>query len=940
MVPVNLAPEHPVPATGITQEQPFINGVNGGSDTFRIPALITLNNGWLAAAIDARWKNCPDGFGIDTLFSVSKDNGKTWEYNFPNYFNDSLGGKVGAAAAFIDPLMIQGKDDTIYLLTDVFPGGKYIVTAEESTGYETVDDVERMVLYTSQRGQSATNYSYYVGDFGAVEASGYAFAPVIAKGDDKKVPVYYVDDHYRLYTSDKKPMYCKQLDSQNYVQQNVFYALADLHVRNATYLWLVTSNDNGQTWSAPSILNPQVRSKDKLVKFYGVGPGAGLTLEDGTIMLPCYTSGNNSDGFTQKSSFIYKNPGETTWKCSEESTPNGDWSSESALVQLDNTTVRHFYRDGHSVLRYTDHIWDESTKTWKVGSEPVELPDVIKTQNNQLSAIRYSKPVNGQTIIMVSTAATGSRARQNGKIYSFFLNSDKTMTLLSSCEITKPGVYYGYSSLTEEKNGSIGLLYETGKDILYLNLSLEKLIPGAIVDGKRNLEVPLFGTLEDAIKPLPTAEELKALDSSIVRAELKDDKVIYTGVSEGSTSFTSNGVVTTIHVKAIYPTIDLALNCNGTYTVSVGNNVTVTNSDSSVVSTTLTDKTVTGGQGTTGTNASYNGKSEALASSLYTFHKDGDLYQASGITADGTEVWLHPEGSRGFPHSTQKQSLQFTKNADGTFFVQSAAGRYLYFWRDGKNIFDGSSSAEGKMEAGCKFKLYRPIKDGESSSPELPGYIAVTEIVDGERYLLAADVNGSCYVARPSTNGKSAYDHVLKANPKADQITTTIGKTLTFEAKKSGTSNVLVNGTVYQVTVKHKLTHVDRVEPTVTKPGNVEYWHCEICGLNFADAAGTKVLNDVTIPATGSPLVPIEPSKPITPWTPLEPSKPVESNGDNSGNDSSNNTAPATPAPTAVPSGRVPTGDNAHLGLWLTVVALAGAGAFGITCLRKRKNDE
>ena len=43
----------------------------------------------MAAAIDARWDNCPDGYGIDTLFSISKDNGKTWEYTFPNFFNDS-----------------------------------------------------------------------------------------------------------------------------------------------------------------------------------------------------------------------------------------------------------------------------------------------------------------------------------------------------------------------------------------------------------------------------------------------------------------------------------------------------------------------------------------------------------------------------------------------------------------------------------------------------------------------------------------------------------------------------------------------------------------------------------------------------------------------------------------------------------------------------------
>ncbi len=225
------------------------------------------------------------------------------------------------------------------------------------------------------------------------------------------------------------------------------------------------------------------------------------------------------------------------------------------------------------------------------------------------------------------------------------------------------------------------------------------------------------------------------------------------------------------------------------------------------------------------------------------------------------------------------------------------------------------------------------IIEGETSSKELPGFVQTSEIKDGGKYLIVAKSQGAYYVMRPTTKGDK-YAHLLKADPKAEQIAATVANVLTFKAQKGGTANIMVDGTVYLVTAQHKLTHVDRVEPTATKPGNVEYWHCEICGLNFADAAGTKVLDSVIIPATGSPLVPIEPSNPDT--TP----KPDQPDSGNSGNDSSNNTAPATPAPTAVPSGRVPTGDNAHLGLWLTVVALAGAGAFGITYLRKRKNEE
>ena len=932
LVPVELAPDHPTPATGVTQDQPFINGENGGSDTFRIPALITLNDGSLAAAIDARWDNCPDGFGIDTLFTRSTDGGKTWHYNFPNYFNDSVdqywgGGKnQGSAAAFIDPVMIQGNDDTIYLLTDVFPGGKYIATTEESTGYETINGEERMVLYTSQRGQSAVNYAYYVGDFAPADANGKAFAPVIAKGDDTMTAVYYLDEHFNLYTGNKKPMYCQQLGTRTnprsgkYVQQNVFYSLAQLHVRNTTFLWLVTSNDNGQTWSAPTILNPQVRDKEKLVKFYGVGPGAGLTLEDGTIMLPCYTCGNRSDGFTQKASFVYKNPGENTWKRSDEATPDGDWSSESVLVQIDDTTVRHFYRDGHSNLRYTDHVWDEATKTWNVTSDPVDLPEVTKAINNQLSAIRYSKKVNGHDIIMVSTAATGSKARQNGKIYSFILNDDKSMTLLSTYQVNEPGVYYGYSSLTQKDDGSIGLIYEAGQDIKYISISLEQLIPGAIVDGKRNLDLPLYGSYEDSALPLPTAEELAALDPTVVRAELKEDKVIYIGVGEGTTSFTSNGVVTTLRVTPTYPTVNVDMTCHGEFSVPVGMNTTIVNSNPDVISAQLIPEEIIGGQGYTGTDASYTADPVALATALYTFHQNGELYQAVGTGANGEQIWFNPEGTRGIPFSVQAKDMHLTPNADGSFFIQSAAGRYMYFWRDGvKNIFDVSSSAAGKMEAGCKFLLYRPVNEGEDSSKELPGYVPVTEVKDGEQYLIVANVNNTYYVARPSNNGSSAFAHVLRADTNLDSVSTTISNTLTLKALTGGTASVLVDGTAYLVNAQHQLTRVDRVEATATTDGNILYWHCEICGQNFSDEAGTQPVDDVVIPA-GTALVPIDPSVPAE--------HPVQPDGNTP--DGGSNTKPAeNPA----------TGDSANLGIWLAVFVLAGAGV-GVTVYQKKRKHQ
>ena len=62
------------PENGTTKGQPFAPGT-GGSQNFRIPGIITLDDGTLIAACDARWNHAGDGAGLDTIVSVSKDNG-------------------------------------------------------------------------------------------------------------------------------------------------------------------------------------------------------------------------------------------------------------------------------------------------------------------------------------------------------------------------------------------------------------------------------------------------------------------------------------------------------------------------------------------------------------------------------------------------------------------------------------------------------------------------------------------------------------------------------------------------------------------------------------------------------------------------------------------------------------------------------------------------
>lgn len=61
-------------------------------------------------------------------------------------------------------------------------------------------------------------------------------------------------------------------------------------------------------------------------------------------------------------------------------------------------------------------------------------------------------------------------------------------------------------------------------------------------------------------------------------------------------------------------------------------------------------------------------------------------------------------------------------------------------------------------------------------------------------------------------------------------------------------------GEVYGAFGAHELIHHDAVAADCETSGSVEYWHCAVCGKDFADADGKQELESVTIAASGHSL--------------------------------------------------------------------------------------
>lgn len=424
------------PTDGTTTGNPFIKGT-AGSNSFRIPALVTLSDGTLVAAADARWNTTYDGGCGDTIVSRSSDGGENWSYTFANYLGDNGNTYNGSSSTcFIDPALAVTSNDTIYMLVDLYPYGVALNGNHTAPSTEVgFNDAGKLKLSTDGK-----NYSYYLDGDTIYSSSGTA------------VSGYTVDDHFNVF------------ENGTY-KSNLFFSDSPFKVVRTGYLYLTKSTDKGATWSAPTLLNNIKTSSERVCL---VAPGRGLVTSGGMIVFPVYSyncdvNAGSVSNVVQKMSFIYSTNNGETWTRSTSFTGK-NWSSESAVVELSDGTLRFFYRNGTSKLCYVDYAngsWGSAVST-----------GVATNSNTQLSAISYSKTVGGNQVILVScptgensngSADSSGSARLNGKIFVFTVENDKTLKHCDSVSVDSKNNsttnYFMYSCLTE-KGGKVAILYE------------------------------------------------------------------------------------------------------------------------------------------------------------------------------------------------------------------------------------------------------------------------------------------------------------------------------------------------------------------------------------------------------------------------------------------------------------------------------------------------
>ena len=242
---------------------------------------------------------------------------------------------------------------------------------------------------------------------------------------------------------------------------------------------LTKSTDDGLTWSDPINITGQI--KDPSWQLLLQGPGAGITMKDGTLVFPAQFKADTGekalDGgqYTCHSTIIYSKDGGQTWQIGTGAKSN---TTEAQVVELADGSLMLNMRDdrnrrdkGESNGRAVA-ITNDLGKTWithpssnSVLPEPNCMASIISTDittdGQPRQVLLFSNPNNRNT----RTNMTIKASTDGGLTWPENFQAEL-------CETAG----FGYSCLTMVDSETVGILYEGVKELYFQKVPLNEIL--------------------------------------------------------------------------------------------------------------------------------------------------------------------------------------------------------------------------------------------------------------------------------------------------------------------------------------------------------------------------------------------------------------------------------------------------------------------------------
>ncbi len=232
---------------------------------------------------------------------------------------------------------------------------------------------------------------------------------------------------------------------------------------------LVSSDDDGITWSQPYSITAQV--KDPAWHLYFNGPGNGIAMKNGTLVFPSQywdeTTKPASVGIPH-SSIIYSNDHGKTWKSGTGAKTN---TTESQVIETTPGTLMLNMRDNRgkyrSVATTTDmgKTWVEHRTSTSALPDPVCMAGFTKATMN----------VKGQKKEVVFFSNVASQTTRNNTTIKASLDLGETWPAKNQVLLDER-TGFGYSAIIKIDDNTIGIVYEGERNLYFLRVPITDII--------------------------------------------------------------------------------------------------------------------------------------------------------------------------------------------------------------------------------------------------------------------------------------------------------------------------------------------------------------------------------------------------------------------------------------------------------------------------------